>query len=93
MSFQEHEKLHTVLLSKEYVDTTAGSGLVHCAPGCGPEDYEVGTENGLPPFNTVNEQGIFEGMGELDGMVAKDDDDKIINITIFRHKAFCRKRN
>src|SRR3989338_1560580 len=36
------EKLHTVVLSEEFVDLSAGSGLVHLAPGCGPEDYEVG---------------------------------------------------
>jgi isoleucyl-tRNA synthetase len=36
-------KVHTVLLSAEYVTTGAGTGLVHCAPGCGPEDYEVGS--------------------------------------------------
>ena len=32
-----------------------GSGLVHMAGGCGPEDYEVGKENGIMAFNTVQE--------------------------------------
>ena len=48
---KESPKSHSVILSKEYVDTTSGSGLVHCAPGCGPEDYEVGCEYGIKPFN------------------------------------------
>lgn len=76
----DSEKLHTVLLSKEYVDTTSGSGLVHCAPGCGPEDYEVGIANGLIPFNKLNEKGEFEDMGEFSGMKAKVDDKKFITI-------------
>ena len=78
MMKEEYPKLHSVLLSKEYVDTSAGSGLVHCAPGCGPEDYEVGYRNGLPAFNTVNEHGIFEHAGRFNGWVAKKDDYKFI---------------
>jgi len=63
------------LLSTEYVDTTAGSGLVHCAPGCGPEDYEVGYRNNLPAYNNLDEYGIFpEHMTEFAGKVAKKDD-------------------
>lgn len=74
-------KLHTVLLSSEYVDTSGGSGLVHCAPGCGPEDYEVGHRNGLPPFNELDEHGKFKpSMGKFAGMRAKVDDKLFIDI-------------
>jgi isoleucyl-tRNA synthetase len=76
----DSEKLHTVLLSEEHVDTSAGSGLVHCAPGCGPEDYEVGMANGLKPFNKLNEKGEFVDMGEFSGMKAKLDDKKFIEL-------------
>jgi len=44
---KEHPKVHTILLSKEYVTLDAGTGLVHCAPGCGPEDFEVGNYTDL----------------------------------------------
>ncbi len=72
-------KLHTVLLSAEYVDTSAGSGLVHCAPGCGPEDYEVGHRNGLPAWNVIDERGRFpETMREFSLLTAKKDDEKFI---------------
>lgn len=72
-------KAHTVLLSEEYVDTSGGSGLVHCAPGCGPEDYEVGHRNGIPPFNTLDTKGVFpEGSGRFAGWAAKRDDKKFI---------------
>jgi len=75
---KESNKVHTVLLSEKYVDTTAGSGLVHCAPGCGPEDYEVGQEYGINPFNTLSEKGVLEDVGDLSGLVAKRDDKKFI---------------
>ncbi|MBN2142631.1 isoleucine--tRNA ligase [Candidatus Woesearchaeota archaeon] len=76
---KKHPKAHTVVLSEEYVDTSAGSGLVHCAPGCGPEDYEVGYRNNLPPFNTLDEYGVFpKDAGEFAGLVAKKDDKKFI---------------
>ncbi len=75
---QKNHKLYSILLSKEYVDTTTGTGLVHCAPGCGPEDYEVGHRNGIPPFNCVNETGIFENFGHLTNLRAKLDDQTFI---------------
>ncbi len=72
-------KLHTVVLSSEYVDASAGSGLVHCAPGCGPEDYEVGHRNGLPAFNELDEHGKFKSsMGKYSGWRAKVDDVRFI---------------
>ncbi|MBW2984456.1 isoleucine--tRNA ligase, partial [Candidatus Woesearchaeota archaeon] len=74
------EKLHTVVMSKEYVDLSSGSGLVHCAPGCGPEDYEVGHKEGLPPFNNIDESGVFpDNMGKFKGLVAKKDDKNFVD--------------
>jgi len=75
---KSHPKVHTVVLSEEYVDINAGSGLVHMAPGCGPEDYEIGHKNNIPPFNTLTERGAFDNsIPLLAGLVAKKDDDKI----------------
>ncbi|HII71970.1 TPA: isoleucine--tRNA ligase [Candidatus Woesearchaeota archaeon] len=75
----QHPKAHTVLLSSEYVNLSAGSGLVHCAPGCGPEDYEVGYANNIPAFNNLREDGVFpEDMGEFAGLKAKKDDLKFV---------------
>jgi len=76
---KEFPKTHTVIMSNEFVDTTAGSGLVHCAPGCGPEDYEIGHRNNIPAFNNISEKGIFpEDMGKFSGLKAKTDDKKFI---------------
>ncbi len=75
---EKHPKVHTVVLSEEYVDTSAGTGLVHMAPGCGPEDYEVGHKYGIPPFNTLTERGIFdETSGIFKGLTAKKDDKEV----------------
>jgi isoleucyl-tRNA synthetase len=75
---KDQPKAHTVFLSKEYVDTTAGTGLVHNAPGCGPEDFEVAQKYGVKAFNRLNEKGQFENMGKFDDMQAKVDDSKFI---------------
>jgi len=75
----KHPKVHTVVSSEEYVDISAGTGLVHMAPGCGPEDYEVGHRNGIPPFNTLTERGVFDDNSSIfKGLTAKEDDEKII---------------
>tara|TARA_Y100000310_G_scaffold345268_1_gene463256 strand:- start:14706 stop:17846 length:3141 start_codon:yes stop_codon:yes gene_type:complete len=76
---QKSEKANTVVLSKEYVNIESGSGLVHMAPGCGPEDYEVGHRNKILPVNTLKENGEFdEGNGIFTGQKARKDDKKII---------------
>lgn len=72
------KNVHTVILSKEYVDVSAGSGLVHCAPGCGPEDYEAGKEYGIDAFNSTDEKGFFKDMGEFSGLRAKADDKRFV---------------
>jgi len=80
---QEFEKdrprAYTVVLSEKYVELTSGTGLVHCAPGCGAEDFEVGTENDLPAFNIVDEHGVFpKEMGPLASLRARKDDARFI---------------
>ncbi len=70
--------VHTILMSTEYVDTSTGTGLVHCAPGCGPEDYEVGYRNGVKPFNTLDQHGYVRELPGFEGLRAKDEDDKFI---------------
>ena len=83
---QEFPNVHTVVLSAEYVGDDAGSGLVHAAPGCGPEDYEVGIQNNVPAFNTLDERGRFpEGSGVFSGKTARTDDEYFTQV-IDEHK-------
>ena len=74
---KKHKNIHTVLLSEEYVATDTGSGLVHCAPGCGPEDFEIGKKYDIPAFNTLDEKGV---LNDFNGMIAKKDDSKIVEL-------------
>ncbi len=79
--FDDNPKSHSVVFGPEFVTLDAGSGLVHCAPGCGPEDFEVGRRNNLPAYNSVDDYGEFpEGMGRLSGLFAKKDDSRFIEI-------------
>lgn len=72
--------VHTVLTNSEYVTTDAGTGIVHVAPGCGPEDYVVGQQNGIKPFNAVNPEGVYEGFAPFDGLRARKDDRRFIEL-------------
>lgn len=70
--------VHSVLLNSDFVTTEVGTGCVHVAPGCGPEDYVVGQQNGIRPFNAVNVSGVYEGFEPFNGLLARKDDAKFI---------------
>ncbi len=77
---QEEPRVHTILLSREYVMEGGGSGLVHSAPGHGPEDFEVGIANGIPPFSPVNVHGEYssEAGPEFEGKFVHGVNEEII---------------
>jgi isoleucyl-tRNA synthetase len=61
------------VIAWEAVGETEGTGIVHIAPGCGKEDFQLGRENGLPPVAPLDEYGVFlPGFGELEGKSALD---------------------
>lgn len=42
-----------------------GTGIVHIAPGCGAEDFELGKKENLPAISPLDSSGIYkEGYGE-----------------------------
>ncbi|MEM3046880.1 MAG: class I tRNA ligase family protein, partial [Candidatus Bathyarchaeia archaeon] len=49
---------HRVLLWDQ-VSETEGTGIVHIAPGCGKEDFQLGSENGLPVIAPLDDFGVF----------------------------------
>jgi isoleucyl-tRNA synthetase len=58
---------HRVILWDE-VGETEGTGIVHIAPGCGAEDFQLGKEHDLPAIAPLDEEGIFlKGFGFLTG--------------------------
>jgi isoleucyl-tRNA synthetase len=44
----------------KHVTLEAGTGLVHTAPGHGPDDYEVGLKYGLDIYNPVKNNGRYD---------------------------------
>lgn len=48
------------IVTGEHVTLEAGTGLVHTAPGHGPDDYEVGLKNDLEPYNPVKADGRYD---------------------------------
>jgi len=71
---------YRVVLSSRYVNLEEGTGLVHCAPGHGKEDYEVGKENGLDMPCPVTINGLLtEEAGKYAGKKAREVDSEIIS--------------
>ena len=49
--------VHAVLPSETV--TNESTGIVHIAPGHGPDDFEIGTKHDLEPFSPVDEAGNY----------------------------------
>jgi len=61
-------KAHRVIPWDE-VGEAEGTGIVHIAPGCGAEDFQLGKEHHLPLIAPLEEEGHFvEGFAWLSGM-------------------------
>ena len=59
---------HRVILWEE-VGEAEGTGIVHIAPGCGAEDFQLGREHNLPAIAPLDDGGIFvKGFDWLTGL-------------------------
>lgn len=47
------------ILMANFVTADSGTGLVHCAPGHGMDDYLLCQKHGIEPFSPVDENGMF----------------------------------
>lgn len=66
----QEDLVHKVIPWDE-VDANEGCGVVHIAPGCGAEDYELGKAFSLAEICPIDESGIFSGeYGFLSGKAA-----------------------
>ncbi|MCX8204270.1 MAG: isoleucine--tRNA ligase [Candidatus Nezhaarchaeota archaeon] len=76
---KEKHKAHLVVLSREYVTLTEGTGCVHVAPGHGEEDFEVGVANALPVLSPVDDRGVFtEEAGKYAGKGVFEANEEIV---------------
>jgi isoleucyl-tRNA synthetase len=69
---------HRVVAWSE-VGEEEGTGIVHIAPGCGAEDFQLGRELGLPVIAPLDESGIVvDGFGALTGRDVRDVTEPIV---------------
>ncbi len=75
-----HDYERKVVLSDEFVTMEDGSGLVHCAPGHGPEDFIVGRRAGIPLLSPVDAAGLYTAeAGQYVGRSARESNSLIIS--------------
>jgi isoleucyl-tRNA synthetase len=68
----DHPYVHSVI-AWEDVGEDEGTGIVHIAPGCGAEDFQLGKKLGLPVIAPLDENGVVvDGFGALTGRDARD---------------------
>ncbi|KAL4935762.1 hypothetical protein BDV06DRAFT_217178 [Aspergillus oleicola] len=53
------------VIAAEFVTADSGTGLVHCAPGHGMEDYEACRARGISAFAPVDDHGRFTDLAML----------------------------
>jgi isoleucyl-tRNA synthetase len=74
-------RYHRVVMSREYVSMSEGTGLVHAAPGHGFEDFEVAQREGLSEAVVcpVDDEGRFtEDAGVFAGRYVRDANKDIV---------------
>ncbi|KAJ5313064.1 hypothetical protein N7508_003894 [Penicillium antarcticum] len=57
--FRGPEAQSQSIIAADFVTADSGSGMVHCAPGHGMDDYEACLARGIPVFAPVNDEGRF----------------------------------
>ncbi|MFW9778114.1 MAG: isoleucine--tRNA ligase [Candidatus Heimdallarchaeota archaeon] len=63
------------IVAADFVSMEEGTGVVHCAPAYGQEDYELCKEIGVEMFHPVLENGTFvKDMPDFGGMHVKEAD-------------------
>ncbi|MFX1569943.1 MAG: isoleucine--tRNA ligase [Promethearchaeota archaeon] len=78
---KQSDTVHSIILSEEYVSASEGVGLVHSAPGHGPEDFEVGVANNIPVFTPVNIRGEYtKEAGKFKGRFVFDTNKEILDL-------------
>lgn len=63
----------------DQVSENDGTGIVHIAPGCGGEDYELGLKVGSAVISPLTTSGHYlDGYGDLTGKYAHDVKDEVL---------------
>jgi isoleucyl-tRNA synthetase len=71
---------HRVILWDE-VGEAEGTGIVHIAPGCGAEDFELAQEEGLPVIAPLDEEGTFlPGFGPFSSTHVSESAERVFDL-------------
>ncbi len=63
---------HRLVVWKE-VTVEEGTGIVHIAPGCGQEDFQLGKEESLPVIDPTDDESRYKkGFGFLEGKLVSE---------------------
>jgi isoleucyl-tRNA synthetase len=77
--FDEIVDVDHQVIAWDDVSMEDGTGIVHIAPGCGAEDFELGQKLGLPVLMPVDESGRFyDDFGWLHGLSTVEAAEQII---------------
>ncbi len=89
-TFAEKDYKHRVI-EWEDITESEGVGIVHIAPGCGKEDFDLGKKLDLPILMPLDETGIYlSGYGELTGQKASEVAEQVL--TSLREKGVYYKK-
>ena len=77
------------IVAWEDVDAEEGTGVVHIAPGCGAEDFELGLRENLAQVMPVDDSGVFlPGFGFFSGKDSHDIADEVFAELKQRNKLY-----
>ncbi len=69
---------HHRVVAWDGVGEAEGTGIVHVAPGCGEEDFQLGKQEGLAVVVPIDENALFRrGFGPFEGKDARDVADEV----------------
>ncbi|XP_050295461.1 isoleucine--tRNA ligase, mitochondrial [Anthonomus grandis grandis] len=84
------------VVHSDHATSTKGTGLVHCAPAHGPEDFLIGAQYKLPILDLITDEGTFKAeagdfltkkyvLKEGNDAILKYLDDDLIHLGEIRH--------
>ena len=81
------------IIEWDEVEESSGTGIVHIAPGCGKEDFDLGKKFGLPVIAPIDENGNYEeGFGPLSGKQAGEVAGEVYEILESKGLAYKREQ-
>jgi len=76
----QHPLVHRVV-TEDFVDVTAATGVVHLSPGNGEDDFRAAQRRNVPVYVPFDDEVKFTAdAGEFAGLFARDADSHVVNV-------------